>query len=193
MNAINPEGARLGGKTLGWSHWTTPQVVIDAVLQVGDVGLDPCSNVESLVPAFVKLMGQPGDANDGLKMAWHTLKAKGLVFVNPPYANVKAFAKKAILEATAGAEIILLVAARMDTQWTHGCLQTAQAACFWEGRIRFENPPPGSLGNAPSIPSALYYWGFNRRLFMHSFATRGFVIDLGAARERKSFPVQVRP
>lgn len=173
-------GARLGGKVKGWQHWTTPKEVLDTVRELGPIALDPCSNEQSQVKATIEW-------NDGaLTRSWVEAAASGLVFVNPPYNQARDFVKKCILESVAGAEIIALVASRTDTQWTKGCLQTAEALCFWEGRIFFENPPGFSTGEAPSIPSVLYYWGKRRWEFQVAFTKHGFCIDLRAARLRQA-------
>ena len=178
-------GVRLAGKKTGWCHWTTPTSVLDVVMQVGPIALDPCSNEHSLVVSPHKF------DYEGLTNSWfEKCQNQGLAFVNPPYNNVKAFVKKCVLEGLGGTEIILLVAARMDTKWSHACLDSADAMCFWEGRIKFGNPPPESAGNAPSIPSVFYYWGQNRRLFMNRFMHYGFCVDLRDQRaKRPSFPV----
>jgi len=178
---VNPEGARLGGKVRGWQHWTTPEESLICVRNVDPViALDPCSNEHSLVKAAVEW------TEGGLTQSWVKAANGGLVFVNPPYNQARDFMKKCILEAVAGCEIIALVAARTDTQWTKGCLQTADALCFWEGRIFFENPPDFSTGDAPSIPSAFYYWGSRRYEFQQAFASKGFCIDLRAVRLRQA-------
>lgn len=188
MAEVNPEGARLGGKVKGWNHWHTPRPVIESLLDIGPIGLDPCSGKNGAIPAFIRLsgVGDPGGKNDGLAFEWHTLKGRGFVFVNPPYKGVGEWMKKCILEAVSGAEVIALVASRTDTQWTKGCLMTADACCFWEGRIKFDNPPPESAGDAPSIPSVLYYWGERRYEFQQAFAKHGFCIDLRSVRMRQT-------
>jgi len=39
----------------------------------------------------------------------------------------------------------------------------------------------------------VYYWGPSRRLFLQTFAPKGFVLDLRQLRKRESFPVRVTP
>jgi len=180
MTETNPEGARLGGKVQGWQHWTTPKIVLRAVEEVGPIGLDPCSNEFSHVQSKSRFW------ENGLEVDWKQFCDGQLVYVNPPYNKVKEFAKKCILESVAGCEIIALLASRTDTQWSKGCLMTGDALCFWEGRIKFENPPPGSQGDAPSIPSVVYYWGNRRWEFCQAFKKHGFCIDLRQVRARQS-------
>lgn len=180
MTRGEENGARLGGKVKGWQHWTTPNKVLDVVRELGPIALDPCSNEHSLVKATVEW------SEDALTKSWVAAAASGLVFVNPPYSQAQHFMKKCILESVAGAEIVALVASRTDTQWTKGCLQTADALCFWEGRVFFENPPDFSTGDAPSIPSVLYYWGARRWEFCRAFDKHGFTIDLRQVRMRQT-------
>lgn len=179
----NPEGARLGGKVRGWSHWTTPAEVLDTVREVSPIALDPCGNEHSIVHAKHSLIGA-----GGLDRSWKDLapSAEGLVFVNPPYNQAKEFVRKCIIESVAGCEIIALVASRTDTQWTKGCLETCDALCFWEGRIYFGNPPEPTTGDAPSIPSVLYYWGQKRYEFCRAFDKHGFCIDMRQVRQRQT-------
>lgn len=182
-----PNGVRLQGKKQGWSHWTTPNHVLDVVIGVGPIHLDPCWNENAGVSPLVKYDGDK--LGDGLKANWATTCSAGLAFVNPPYDNVKRFVAKCVEEAAEGCEIILLVAARTETKWAHSIFDTAQALCFWEGRIAFGNPPHDSLGDKPSIPSMFAYWGPSRRLFAQSFAKHGHVFLGPHVSMRPSFPV----
>ena len=189
MSSTN--GVRLSGRKQGWPHWTTPEEVLSLVRQVGPISMVPFWNEQAITQPDVKLVDSSAPF-DGLHESWKTVQ-KGLAFVNPPYAMTAAVVGKCKAEADAGVEIILLVAARTDSKWAHQCLDTADAACFWKGRIKFGNPPPDSLGNAPSIASVLYYWGASRRLFLQVFQDRGFCLDLRQMRDRKSFPVRALP
>lgn len=179
-----PDSVRLQGKKQGWTHWTTPRYVLDVIRRVNVIHLDPCSNFCSEVNAL------EAHETGGLELSWHPRASAGLVFVNPPYDLAKEFVKKSIVEASLGAEIILLVAARTETHWTQACLAEADAACLWRGRIKFGNPPPDSPGDRPSIPSAFYYWGKNRKGFMAAFKDYGMTFDLRSSRQKKSFPVE---
>jgi len=183
-------GVRLGGRKQRWPHWTTPESFVELGLRVGPIALDPFWNEQAVTHPAVRLV--EGGAMDGLTQTWKTVQS-GLVFANPPYKQTAVVVGKCKAEADEGREIILLVAARTDSQWAHQCLTTADALCFWKGRIKFGNPPPDSPGNAPSIASAVYYWGPSRRLFLQTFAPKGFVLDLRQLRKRESFPVRVTP
>lgn len=181
-------GVRLHGRTRGWPNWTTPKNVIEVVSQVGPIVLDPCWNDQAITMPVSKFW------ENGCEQDWRVNSEGGLVFVNPPYNQAKAFVEKCIQEGLWGAEIILLVASRTDTKWSHAAHRSADAMCNWgPGRIKFENPPSESPGDAPSIASSFFYWGRNHRLFTQVFSKHGFCVNLHALREKRSFPVQVLP
>lgn len=178
-------GVRLGGKLKGWPHWTTPKPVLEVVQEVGSIALDPFCNEAAHTNGIAKACWAAG----GLTEPWNQQVHAGLIFVNPPYSDTKLVVEKCIQEAQQAVEIILLVAARTDTKWAHSAFRAADGVCFWEGRIRFENPPPESEGNAPSIPSMFVYWGPNRRLFLQAFGKHGVCFDLRLLQRRSTFPV----
>lgn len=183
------EGVRLAGKHTGWPHWTTPEPVLARVRQVGEIGFDPCTNDASIVNAVL------ATNMDGLTCDWLAKAGQHLVYVNPPYKAAAHFMAKCDEEAARGVNVLALVAARTDTRWAHRAFRTATALCFWgPGRIKFDNPPPGSKGDAPSIPSMFVYWGNHTNRFMSVFQHSGQCIDLRWPQGNgRSFPVQVRP
>jgi len=154
------------------SHWCTPPEVLDRVRKVNNIALDPCSNPMSIVDADLEIM----PPQDGLTVPW--LQDGGLTFVNPPYGReVKYWTAKARKEASKGAEIILLTAARVDTRWFHEDLFSgASAICFWKGRIKFIDPVTRKQGNPALFPSAVVYWGDNCLGFAKAFADAGYVM-----------------
>lgn len=171
------------GVERGWPHWTTPRAVVDLVLEVGPIGLDPCANPDSIVPAKVRLDGSPG--RNGLRWSW---LEHGLTYVNPPFGReAGVWAAKASLEAGGGAEIVWLAPARTDTEWFHKyILGAADAICFWRGRIAFGNPPPdweGTVGeDSLATGVAIAYFGTNRGAFLLAFRGAGFALDLRRGR-----------
>jgi len=150
--------------------WNTPSPVLYRVCSTyGPVGLDPCSNPQSIVGAAVEWSLENGD--DGLASPWGEL---GPVFCNPPYSRgvIDTWAAKMALEGALGAEIIGLIPARVDTNWFRS-VYTAQAICFWAGRIKFL----GAASGAP-FPSALPYFGPNVGRFYEAFKDAGKVLIL---------------
>ena len=150
--------------------WCTPHEVLYRVcLAVGPIGLDPCSNPQSIVGAAIEWSLENGD--DGLAAPWRGL---GPVYVNCPYARgeMAQWADKMALEGALGTEVIGLVPARVDTGWFRP-LWCADAICFWHGRIRFL----GASSGAP-FPSALAYWGPSAYKFNFAFSPVGKVLVL---------------
>jgi hypothetical protein len=130
--------------------------------------------VELLRRARQELQGQRRiELVDGLAESWQGYVS--LAYVNPPYGRVlPQWVKKCADEGAAGAEVVLLVPARTDTVWCHEqVFQRAQAACFWRGRLNFENPPPGSARPGGTFPPLVAYWGPRRDAFFAAFAGAG--------------------
>lgn len=147
-------------------EWCTPESVLERVRQVGDIMLDPCTSKEN--PVGAESIFTIDD--DGLAATW---EFGGLVFVNPPYSQAKLWAAKIAEEAIA-CEIVSLVAARPDTAWFRElCWDSADAVCFWRGRITFVGAP-----NPAPFPSCLTYHGPRVRRFERAFADAGKVIRL---------------
>jgi site-specific DNA-methyltransferase (adenine-specific) len=160
-----------------FDDWNTPEVVLAPVREFigGDIGLDPCSNAQSIVRARVEYRLDFGQ--DGLLLPWNGL---GLVFLNPPYGDeIGAFMRRASKYGAEGVEIIALVPNRSDTVWYQDNIGGVAAKCEWRGRLAHprgradqrqrslfalidEAAPDASApletGTAP-FPSALLYWG----------------------------------
>lgn len=151
--------------------WQTPDEVLDVVRQCGPIGLDPCTVASN--PTGAMLWSTPHD--DGLITDWSACirHVGGNVFMNPPYGReCKAWVAKAIEEGEAGCPIITLTAARPDSRWGQALLSSADAVCWWRGRIRFRGAPhPAPF---PSLFAA-----FNVPLFAETFTPHGVVMVRG--------------
>jgi hypothetical protein len=155
--------------------WQTPDnlLVLVRVFNEGPILLDPCTVREN--PTQATFVCTP--ENDGLKAAWHLLCAArpGLVYVNPPYGRaLREWTRKCSDEAIKGAEIVLLVPARPDTNWFQDAASFAggePVVLFWKGRLKFK----GAKDAAP-FPSALFYWGPRADRFREVFAGRGLFL-----------------
>ena len=167
-----------------WDHWTTPQWFVDLVRKVGPIGLDPCCNVASVTNATIRAY-EPSHAPDyevvnGLAMGWVT--ASGLVYVNPPYSRgqIGKWVGKMVDESSAGCEIIALLPARTGAAWCQLVIHGAEAVCFMNKRIRFDNPPPGEKNTSPRFDSMVAYWGPRREKFAAIFAAHGVITGWSA-------------
>ena len=131
-------------------EWYTPTEVLEPVIQVfGAIDLDPCSNSHE-APSV------PADAHytkddNGLVRDW-----RGRVFMNPPYGKeTRVWAEKLLAEIDADRvqEAIVLVAARVETQWFRMLSNRAHLWCAVSKRLRFS----GSKNSAP-FPSAIFFF-----------------------------------
>jgi hypothetical protein len=147
----------------GRDDWRTPQCVIDRVLEVGPIVLDPCSAPDSLVPAAERIMLP----DDGLEAPW---PAVGLVYVNPPFSRLRPWLERVARWGRIGGETIALVPARTDTRAWQDHATGAAAVCFWRGRIRFV----GASAGAP-FPTAFLYFGPRVGRFVAAFESAGAV------------------
>lgn len=143
--------------------WNTPANLLERVRAFDAIGLDPCSNVNSIVDAAVEW------CEGGLDRAW---SGHGLVYCNPPYGRaIGAWVRKCNAEYFRDAEIIALVPARPDTLWWQQDACDVQSTCFWRGRLKFLGAP-----DPAPFPSALLYWGPRAHRFRDVFASVGVVM-----------------
>lgn len=102
----------------GNDHWCTPPVILDRVRQVGPIGLDPCSNAQSIVGARLSFT----EKGNGLAKPW-TVRTGEVAYVNPPYSALREWCTKCVGEGAAiiveHGHLILLIPARTDTVAWH--------------------------------------------------------------------------
>lgn len=147
-------------------EWYTPPEVIARSLQaLGEIDLDPCSDIGGNIPAAKRFT----ISDDGLSKQW-----AGRVYMNPPYGRgIVAWAEKLCTEYARGnvTEAIALVPARVDTDWFR--LFREFPKCFIDGRLKFS----GHDNSAP-FPSAVVYLGPNPDSFQAAFDDMGDVYEL---------------
>ena len=136
--------------------------LLERVRAVAPIGLDPCSNAESIVNAAMSY----DITEDGLTKTWANW---GLVYVNPPYGReITHWIAKCVVEAYKGVEIVALVPARTDTRWFQDLALKADQVLLMRGRVRFM----GADHSAP-FPSAVLYWGKDVNRFVNAFEGLG--------------------
>lgn len=139
----------------------TPRCIIDALAEFWPCGidLDPCSAEGSLVEANLKYFGDEHD--DGLREPWI-----GRCYVNPPFADLRAWLEKAKQEAVA-CEIALLCPARVHRVWFRAAMRNASATVLLNS-LAFH-------GHTSTFPQALalLYWGPRVEAFTLAFAHLG--------------------
>ena len=132
-------------------EWETPQGFFNKLDKTYRFTLDPCSTPKT---AKCKKYYTPED--DGLTKSWRD----EIVFVNPPYGNIKDWVKKAHDESiNNNAVVVMLIPARTDTRYWHDyIMEEADSIYFVKGRLKFGNSP-----NSAPFPSAVVV--FDRRRF----------------------------
>lgn len=144
--------------------WETPESILRLVRAAfgTEIALDPCSTTAN--PTRADRFYTP--ETDGLARPWW-----GPAFVNPPYGRELGKWCQRMADFGENVEIIGLIPARPDTRAWHKWITTADAICFWRGRIKFVGAP------APApFPSALPYWGNRPREFVRAFAPHGWIV-----------------
>lgn len=111
--------------------WNTPKDFFDKLDAEWKFDLDVACLPES---ALCSKYFTPDD--DGLSQDW-----TGVAWCNPPFNNIKGWAKKAAEEHVKGATILMLVPSRTDTQAFQKFLfEFAPVLCFIKSRLKFDNP-----------------------------------------------------
>jgi hypothetical protein len=149
--------------------WRTPDEVVELlhVLWEGGPDIDPCAAPERAHHLAKENFDGRDIFTNGLECTW-----PGRAYVNPPFADLALWAEKCRREhEQRGAEVVLLMPARTDTAYWHQHVATADAVCFWRGRMRFIGAP----SSAP-FPTALAYWGPRPWDFHRVFASKGLVV-----------------
>lgn len=164
--------------------WCTPPSILASVREVfgGQIGLDPCSNEDSLVEAAIEYRLPE---NDGLKDPWDA----DTIYVNPPYGSDPSrgtriahwFSRMADAAAN-GSEVIALVPVATNTgHWKEFVYPVASAVCFlYAPRVRFYIGGKEDPKGAP-MSCAIIYYGHQYERFAEAFRDHGAVVPLESA------------
>lgn len=166
-------------------HWCTPPKYVVAVTAVlGKIGLDPCSNEQSVVCAE-QTYSLP---QDGLVMPWRART----IFVNPPYgkdtehnknlgrpATIADWLRRCACAAQSGSEVISLIPVAPNTRhWKESIWPSASAIAFlYDTRLRFLVNGSTDNKGAP-MACCVVYWGHNAARFDYVFKEHGKVVHL---------------
>jgi site-specific DNA-methyltransferase (adenine-specific) len=126
--------------TSGWytsdsQEWATPQKVFDELDAEFHFTLDPCCTHEN-----AKCEKHYTIEDDGLTKSW----GGEVVFCNPPYKDLKKWAKKCYEEFLQGATVVMLVPARTDTMWFHDWIYHKAELRFIKGRLKYNDGKQGA-------------------------------------------------
>ncbi len=111
-------------------EWSTPQDYYDTVnARFGPFTLDACARTET-----AKAPNWWAKDDNALEQKW-----EGVVWVNPPYSNPRAWCEKAAAEVAAGnaTRVVMLLPAAVDTKWFHECVLPYADVEFIKGRMRY--------------------------------------------------------
>ena len=108
-------------------EWATPQAFFDRLNLTYGFELDVCATPEN-----TKCARFFTEADDGLVQDW-----QGVVWMNPPYGRyIGKWVRKAYESARAGATVVCLLPARVDTAWWHDYCAKGDYS-FVRGRLKF--------------------------------------------------------
>jgi phage N-6-adenine-methyltransferase len=125
-------------------EWATPQDFFDALDAEFHFDLDVCA-----LPTSAKCERFFSPEVDGLEQDW-----TGTCWMNPPYGNeIVDWVRKAFESAEAGATVVCLVPARVDTGWWWDYCRYGEIR-FLRGRLKF-----GGAETSAPFPSALVIFG----------------------------------
>jgi phage N-6-adenine-methyltransferase len=126
------------------AEWSTPQSLFDELNKEFGFDLDVCATDEN-----AKCGTWFTEREDGLAQKW-----TGTCWMNPPYGDeIKRWVQKAWESAEAGATVVCLVPARVDTGWWWDYCRYGEIR-FLRGRLKFG----GGDMSAP-FPSAVVVFG----------------------------------
>jgi phage N-6-adenine-methyltransferase len=141
-----PEASRMAVHfSSATDEWATPPAFFDAVAREFDFTLDVCA-----LDSSAKCARYFTPDTDGLAQTWD-----GVCWMNPPYGDViGAWVEKAAASAAAGATVVALLPARVDTGWWWNHVRHHEVR-FLRGRLKFGGSP-----NSAPFPSALVVFGY---------------------------------
>lgn len=133
----------------------TPEWLIAQLRAVeGVIGLDPCTTPANPVQAVVCCTGA-GPEDDGKVAPWHLAASVGPFYVNPPYAELRAWLTKARDEHAAGARGWLLGPFRPQRGWFLPLLAGLDVALL---------RPFAFVGHDSAFPAPLFLAGYGVRI-----------------------------
>jgi transcriptional regulator with XRE-family HTH domain len=149
------------------SRFTPPDFMAGIYAAFGEIDLDPCAHLLSLVIARRRILLSEG--GDGLADHW----SGRVAFLNPPFSQLLKWLRRAHDQWQAGnvKTVVCLVPVRTDSAWFHTTLSADADIYLLQGRVRFLD----SQGKGQHTPFSL------------------MVLTLGATAEQKNRYANVVP
>lgn len=135
--------ARITSGPASKQDYATPREFMAAVeARFGPIAFDLAAHADNAKAR--RWFGPGGDAEDALAEPWHDLITfgDGLLWLNPPFADIAPWAAKCAREANAGANILLLVPAAVGSNWFRDHVFNRAAVYLLNGRLSFDGKAP---------------------------------------------------
>jgi phage N-6-adenine-methyltransferase len=124
--------------------WETPRDVYEGLHAEFGFTLDVCA-----IASNAKCDRYFSPEQDGLAQDW----GQHICFANPPYGLIlRRWVQKAYEASTAGATVVMLVPARVDTRWWHTYVMPYAEIRYIQGRLRFGVAPQSTVVTNPTAP-----------------------------------------
>ena len=135
--------------TSGNDLWCTPKWLFEALNDIWNFTLDAaCMKETALCPKYYT----PED--DSLIQNWDN----EIVWLNPPYSNLKPWLEKSVHAYNNGSTVMILVPSRTDTKaFQDHASKYCTCMCFIKGRLKFVDPnkDPAAKQDSAPFPSVL--------------------------------------
>lgn len=129
--------------------WCTPKWLFDDLNELWKFTLDAACMKET---ALCSKYYTPDD--NSLIQDWNN----DIVWLNPPYSDLKPWLSKAVESYKSGSTVVILVPARTDTQaFQYYAAKECSCICFIKGRLKFVDPnrDPNARQDSAPFPSCL--------------------------------------
>jgi ParB family chromosome partitioning protein len=158
--------------------WYTPKRYIESARKVlGGFSLDPFSNAHS--NTIVKARRFFDEKSNAFASSWGKPKT---VWMNPPYGSplcTKSIALFLSEHEKTNFEAIVLVNNATETKWFQAMLSQANAVCFTNHRIAFDNID-GKHISGNTRGQAFFYFGKESGKFFAEFSQYGYCLNTKA-------------
>lgn len=145
--------------------WQTPDNVVSYFEDfIGrEIVLDAASSAANAVSTdFIT------EDDNALETNWleHYTAHDGLVWLNPPFSNIKPFVERAIQMSDLGANVCVLVTNSTCSHWFHQAFDRAESIFMPRGRIAFISAETGKpVGRNDRGTSVFYFKANNPNLY----------------------------
>lgn len=156
----------------GSDDWRTPASILAPVRRAYcqapsyQIDLDPCSQPDNPTGAADFWCLENGI--DGLVTTWLREPAANVVFVNPPFSQLKPWAAKVAQEAEIGTRMVVIAKATFCTAWFKTLLAASRGVVLVAPeRIAYLKPDGGEgVANSPTFETALFPINLDPTLFI---------------------------